>query len=115
MRKDAALQIFAKGLADIGLGGVVVALAVALACAGEFMPSLEVLGDGLVERAYVRGGAGCRVWVLQALARPRVNASALGVQWRAWGSASVGWVPDDTGGIYSVAHFSSASGKPIHS
>ena len=26
--KDAAFQIFAKGLADIGLGGVVVALAV---------------------------------------------------------------------------------------
>ena len=25
-----------------------------------------------------------------------MNASALGVQWRAWGSTSVGWVLDDT-------------------
>ena len=36
--KDAALQILAKGLADVGLGGVVVALAIELTCAGEFMP-----------------------------------------------------------------------------
>ena len=47
-----------------------------------------------------RGGAGCRAWASHPLARPHVNASvnalALGVQWRAWGSASVGWVPDDT-------------------
>ena len=44
MRKDAALQIIAKGLADMGLGRVVVALAVELACAGEFMPDLKVFG-----------------------------------------------------------------------
>jgi hypothetical protein len=48
-----------------------------------------------------RGGAGCRALALYPLARQRVNASALGVQWRAWGSASVGWVPDDTGFISS--------------
>ena len=34
VRKDAAFQIFAKGLADIGLGGVVVTLPVELAGAG---------------------------------------------------------------------------------
>jgi hypothetical protein len=49
--KDAAFQVFAKRLADIGLGGVVVALAVELACAGEFMPGLEVFGYGLVEQS----------------------------------------------------------------
>ena len=48
MRKDAAFEIFAKGLADTGLGCVVVTLAVGLACAGEFMPSLEMVGYGLV-------------------------------------------------------------------
>ena len=33
------------------------------------------------------------------MAHPRADASAvaLGVRRRAWGSASVGWVPDDTG------------------
>ena len=35
VREDAAFQIFAKGLADIGLGGVVVALPVELACIGQ--------------------------------------------------------------------------------
>ena len=48
--KDAALQIFAKDLADIGSGGVVVALPVELACTGEFMPGLEVFGNRLVEK-----------------------------------------------------------------
>ena len=48
--EDAAFQVLAKGLADIGLGGVVVALAVELACAGKFMPSRKVLGYGLVEQ-----------------------------------------------------------------
>jgi hypothetical protein len=50
MRKVAAFEVFAKGLADIRLWGVVVALAVELTCAGEFMPSLEVFGNGLVEQ-----------------------------------------------------------------
>ena len=49
--KDAAFQIFAKGLADIGPGAVVVALAVELAGTGKFMPSLEVLGYGLVQQS----------------------------------------------------------------
>jgi len=51
VRKDAAFQIFAKGLADIGLGGVVVALAVELAGTGQLKPGLEVLGYGLVEQS----------------------------------------------------------------
>jgi hypothetical protein len=46
--KDAAFEVFAEGLAHIGLGGAMVALPVKLACAGKFMPSLEVLGYGLV-------------------------------------------------------------------
>jgi hypothetical protein len=44
MGKDAALQILAKRLTNIGLGAVVVPLPVELACAGKFMPGLEVLG-----------------------------------------------------------------------
>jgi hypothetical protein len=49
--KDAAFQIFAKGLADIGLGGVVVALAVELAGTGQLKPGLELLGNRLVQQS----------------------------------------------------------------
>jgi hypothetical protein len=38
---------------------------------------------------------------LHPLAHPRANGSALGVRWRAWGSASMGWMPDDAGFIAS--------------
>ena len=48
MGKDAAFQILAKRLTDIGLGGVVVALAVELAGTGQLKPGLKVLGYGLV-------------------------------------------------------------------
>lgn len=48
-RGDAALQMLANSLADIGLGGVVVALTIKPACAGRLNPRLEVLGDSLVE------------------------------------------------------------------
>lgn len=48
--KDAAFQVFAKGLTDIGLGGVVVALAVELTGTGQLKPGLKVLGYGLVEQ-----------------------------------------------------------------
>ena len=51
MCKDAAFQIFTKRLADIGLGGVVVGLAVELTCTGQLKPGLEVLGDGLVQKS----------------------------------------------------------------
>jgi hypothetical protein len=51
MGKDAAFQILAKGLADIGLGGVVVALAVELAVTGQLKPGLDVFGDGLVRQS----------------------------------------------------------------
>ena len=49
--KNAAFQIFAKGLADIRLGGVVVALAARLAGTGQLKPGLEVLGYGLVQQS----------------------------------------------------------------
>ena len=52
--EDAALQILAKGLADIGIWDVVVALPVELAGAGEFMPVLEVFGNRLVEKGPLR-------------------------------------------------------------
>ena len=51
MGKDSALQILAKRLTDVGLGGVLVALADELACTGQLNPGLEVLGYGLVEQS----------------------------------------------------------------
>ena len=54
MGKDAALQIFAKRLANICLGGAVVPLPVELAGTGEFMPGLEVFGNRLVEKGALR-------------------------------------------------------------
>jgi hypothetical protein len=50
MRKDAAFEVFAKGLADVGFWCVVVALAVELAGTGQFEPRLEVFGDGAVQQ-----------------------------------------------------------------
>jgi hypothetical protein len=49
--KDAAFEVFTECLANIRLWGVVVALAVELACAGQLKPGLEVLGYGLVEQS----------------------------------------------------------------
>jgi hypothetical protein len=54
MRKDAAFEVFAKGLTDIRLWGVVVVLAVELAGTGERMPGLEVVGNGFVEQRALR-------------------------------------------------------------
>ena len=48
--KDAALQILTKRLAYIGLGCVVVALAVELTGTGQLKPGLEMLGDGAVKQ-----------------------------------------------------------------
>jgi hypothetical protein len=60
VRKDAALQVFAKRLADIGLGAVVVALPIELACTDQLKPALIVLGNGLVEQRALRVA-----WVLE--------------------------------------------------
>ena len=51
VRKNAAFQIFAKGLVDLGLGGVVVALSARLTCTGQLKPGLEVFGYGLVHQS----------------------------------------------------------------
>jgi hypothetical protein len=48
--ENAALQILAKRLANIRLGGVVVALPVELTSTGELKPGLKVLGNCLVEQ-----------------------------------------------------------------
>ena len=50
MCKDAAFQILAKGLADIGLGGVAVALSIEPARAGQIEPGFEVFGYRLVQQ-----------------------------------------------------------------
>ena len=50
MGEDAAFQIFAKGLADIGPGAVVVALAIELTGTGQLKPGLKMLGYGLVKQ-----------------------------------------------------------------
>ena len=49
--KDAAFEVLAESLADIRLGGVVVALPVELTGTGQLMPSLEVFCYGLVEQS----------------------------------------------------------------
>jgi hypothetical protein len=49
--KDAALQILAKGFADVGLGSVVVTPAVELTGTGQLKPGFEVFGDGLEEQS----------------------------------------------------------------
>jgi hypothetical protein len=82
VRKDVALQIFAKCVAHVGTRGMVVALPVELDCAGEFEPSLEMFSNGFVEE--------------------RANALALGVRWRVSSSASMGWMSDDP--WYSTAN-----------
>ena len=53
--KDAARQIFAKGLADIGLGRVVVALAVELTGAGELSAGSLVTPELIAACAYSTG------------------------------------------------------------
>jgi hypothetical protein len=50
MGEDAAFEVFAKGLADIGPGAVVVALAIELTGTGQLKPGLKMLGYGLVEQ-----------------------------------------------------------------
>jgi hypothetical protein len=52
--KNATFEVFTKRLAHIGLGGVVIALSIELVCAGKFIPSLEVVGNGLVEQRALR-------------------------------------------------------------
>jgi hypothetical protein len=54
VRKDAAFQIFAKGLVDVGPWCVVVTLAVELASAGQRTPCLEMLDNGLVQQRTFR-------------------------------------------------------------
>ena len=77
---------------------MVVALAIELTCAGELMPGLEMFGYGLVEQRALRVarvvefGFGTR---LSARAHEGASLLGLAVRWP-WGSASVGWVPDDT-------------------
>ena len=61
VRKDAAFQIFAKGLAHKGLWRVVVSLAVKLARAGQARSRNARQWFGTV--ACAQGGGGCRAWV----------------------------------------------------
>lgn len=52
--KDAAFEVFTKGLAHKGLWRVVVALAVELTRTGHRVPGLEVFGNGLVKQRALR-------------------------------------------------------------
>jgi hypothetical protein len=54
--KDAAFEVLAKRLADLGRGSVVVALAVELSCADKFMSGLEVFGYGEACAKYLPSG-----------------------------------------------------------
>lgn len=66
--KNAAFQIFAKSLAHIRLGGVVITLPVELTCTGEFKPGLEVFGNGFVQQ---RALGVARIWDTQ---KPLISA-----------------------------------------
>ena len=48
--KDTAFEIFAKRLADVGTGCMVVALAVKLAGTGQLKSSLKILADSVVQQ-----------------------------------------------------------------
>ena len=50
MRKDAAFEVFAKRLADVGTWRMVIALAVELAATGQVKPCLEMLGHCAVQQ-----------------------------------------------------------------
>jgi hypothetical protein len=63
MCKDAAFQILAKGLADIGLGRVVVALAVELTATGQLKPGLEMFGYGFVKQRALRVARVVELWL----------------------------------------------------
>ena len=67
VRKDAALQVFAKRLADVGTWRMVIALAVELAATGQVKPGLEMLGHCAVQQGVlgvarvVKPGFGARL------------------------------------------------------
>ena len=65
VRKDAAFEVFAKGLPDIRFWCVVVALALKLACAGQLKLGLEVLGDCLVQQR--------TLWVARVVEQDTLN------------------------------------------
>ncbi len=50
VRKDAAFEVFAKRLADVGTWRMVIALAVELAATGQLKPCLEMLGHCAVQQ-----------------------------------------------------------------
>ena len=104
--KDAAFEVFAKGLLDVGGWRVVVALAVELAGTCQLKPGLEVLGHCAVQQGLL-GVAGV-VELGFGLAR-RVEAGVL-VRMRlrvlrrgAWGSATASVAPHDTVVTSSIA------------
>ena len=63
--KNAALEVFTEGLFDVSWWRVMVALAIKLACAGQFKPCLEMTGDGFIEQSLF-GMAGAVQGAMQA-------------------------------------------------
>ena len=85
--EDAAFQILAKGLADVGLGAVVVALAVELAGTGQPKLGLEVFGNGAVKQ----GSLGvARVVELGLCTRCGPTSMRVRVRWACGGRHGVG-------------------------
>ena len=72
--KDAAFKVLAKGLADIRLGGVVVALAVELACVDSKAQSPPTTPELIATHAYFTGAGGIKALEsrMQLLPRERV-------------------------------------------
>ena len=58
--KDAAFEVLAKGLADVGLGGVVVALAIELTCVDSKPQSPPITPELIATNAYFTGAGGIK-------------------------------------------------------
>jgi hypothetical protein len=48
--EDTAFEVFAKRLADVGAGCVVITLTVKLAGTGQLKPGLKILADGAIQQ-----------------------------------------------------------------
>lgn len=88
MGKDAALQVFAKGLLHVDWRRVVVTLAIKLARACQLQPGLKVLGNRAVQQSLL-GVTWVVKFVLATKARARIWMRVLLRKWRDGGHEAI--------------------------